>query len=144
MVWQQVTLSKTWRFYPTEDNEDVNGEELVGYYRGRKDDVGENNSTVYLIEEEKSEEVYSVWDTAVLNSAMQHVQVNQKVKIVYKGEEPSPTRKGKIFHDFAVYVDKPEKKETVPLSEAPPSDSEDEKLAQQREEEIKEMFEDSN
>lgn len=96
MAYREVTSSPTWDF---EENPVVEGE-----YIGREDGVGENDSTLYALKQTDGS-VVKVWGSTVLDGRMSNVGIGQQVKIQFLGRKASPTRKGKTYKDFAVFVD---------------------------------------
>ena len=100
--WKEVNLGETWDYKEAKD-----GDSLEGVYAGKKENVGENDSNIYRIENEEGD-AKNVWGSTVLDTRMQNVKIGEEVKIVYKGKKPSPNRKGKDYHDFQVFHKKPD------------------------------------
>ena len=96
-TWKKVELGETWNLKEAKE-----GDEMIGVFTGKDENVGENNSTVYRIETINGD-IRSVWGSTVLDVRMKNVKEGKEVKIVYKGSKPSPTRKGKSYHDFDVW-----------------------------------------
>jgi hypothetical protein len=95
MPYKEVTQSATWDF---EENPEVEGE-----YVGKETGVGKNNSALYAIRQADGN-VVKVWGSTVLDNKMANVGIDQQVKIEFLGNKPSPSRKGKTYKDFAVFV----------------------------------------
>lgn len=86
---------------------------LEGRYLGKKVGVGANNSNVYNVEITKDGELEtaSFWGTTVLDSQMQQVPVNARLKVVYKGMAEG--KNGRKYKDFSIYYLIPEGEEVV-------------------------------
>lgn len=95
--WKRVEQAESWDF-----KEAGEGKSIEGVYAGKDENVGENNSTIYRIEN-KEGDARSVWGSTVLDTRMKNVKEGEEVKIIYKGSKPSPNRKGKSYHDFEVF-----------------------------------------
>ena len=97
MAFERISFSELWDW----DENPI----LEGYYVGKKDDVGENHSSIYQIEVD-SGEIVEFWDSTVLNSQFAMIRLGTRVKIEYKGLVDSPNRKGKQYKNFEVMQDK--------------------------------------
>lgn len=98
--WKKVEMGDTW-------NPEKEGDEIVGLFVGKEENVGENNSNLYTLEASDDNRSVSVWGTTVLDVRMKNVKVGEEVKIIFKGWKDSPTRKGKQYKDFEVYHREP-------------------------------------
>ena len=96
-TWTKVELGENWDYKTAKE-----GDSVEGVYAGKDENVGENNSTIYRIED-KDGNAKNVWGSTVLDVRMKNIKEGQEVKIVYKGSKPSPNRKGKNYHDFDVF-----------------------------------------
>ena len=94
--WKKVEVGNTWNY-----KEEGENAELIGTYIGKKEHVGENDSTVYTID--CLGEIKDVWGSTVLDIRMQAVKIGEDVKLVYLGQLPSEKRKGKTYHNFDVF-----------------------------------------
>lgn len=78
------------------------GEEVMGKLKEKLENFGENNSDVYIIEQENGK-IVSVWGTGFLTNLMKEVKDGDKIKIVYEGLG-KPSKKGfsppKLFKVF--------------------------------------------
>lgn len=76
------------------------GEEIVGKYVRREEDVGIYHSTKYTLETANGE--VDVFGSAVLDNKFKDIQLGYEVKIVYQGEKPSkpPKKPFKMFQVF--------------------------------------------
>lgn len=67
---------------------------LIGTYKAKKDNVGINNSMVYVIQEDDKEEPTNVWGSVVLDSRFEEIPTRSRVRIEYtgdvKGKGPKP------------------------------------------------------
>ena len=95
--WTKVELGETWDYKAAGE-----GASVEGVFAGKDENVGENNSMIYRIEDREGKAT-SVWGSTVLDTRMKNIKEGEEVKIVYKGTKPSPTRKGKNYHDFEVW-----------------------------------------
>src|SRR3990167_10679978 len=85
-------------FWKPESKDD----EVVGTLVAVEKNVGENNSTLYTIQKDDSNNV-NVWGSAVLDSRMKGVRVGEKVRIVYEGlgekkAGKNPPKLWRVFH----------------------------------------------
>ena len=89
-----IGLSETWD--PQE------GDSIQGKLVETRTGVGENGSTIYVLEREDKSQI-SVWDSTVLNTKMKTVNLWDEVRIKYLGFKKSPKsgREYKVF-DLAV------------------------------------------
>ena len=93
--WKKVgDMGDTWDFR--------NQKTITGLYIGKQENVGENESTIYNLEDAETHEVHGVWDTTVLKTKMSQVPVGHEVRIEYKGLAKSE-KGGREYHDFDVY-----------------------------------------
>jgi hypothetical protein len=79
------------------------GNELIGEYVQREENVGPNKSNVYHI---KTDEGYiaKVWGCTLLDSRFETMAYGERVKIVFVGNKPAPRRgEGKTFKDFKLF-----------------------------------------
>ena len=95
MDFKEVSQSPTWDFEESPDAE--------GKYVGKETGIGENNSTLYSLQQADGT-VVKVWGSTVLDGKMANVGIGQIVQIKFLGSKPSPKRKGKTYKDFAVFV----------------------------------------
>lgn len=99
MTYQEIN-PELWQF-------EKEGDFIEGILVQKQEDVGVNKSMLYSIKT-PSEDVKNVWGSAVLDSRMAFVSINDKVRITYQGlgESKSGKNAPKIFK---VEVDKEEK-----------------------------------
>ena len=78
------------------------GDEILGLLLAVQQNVGQNSSTMYTIEEKETREMVNVWGSTVLDSRMKGIKIGQEVRIVYKGlGDKSPGKNPpKIFQVF--------------------------------------------
>lgn len=95
--WKEAGIGNTWNY-----KEQGKGAIFQGVYIGKEENVGENNSMLYSFETTDGE-IVQVWGTTLLDTRFKNLHVGEEVKIEYLGETPSPKRKGKMYHNFAVY-----------------------------------------
>ncbi len=100
--WKEIGLGETWDYKEAKE-----GDSVEGVYAGKEENVGENNSTIYRIED-KDGNAKNVWGSTVLNTRMKNVKEGEEIKIVYQGKKPSPTRKGSNYYDFKVFHREPD------------------------------------
>lgn len=74
------------------------GDFVEGHFISIQKDVGENKSNLYTLRKEDGN-LISVWGSAILDSRMSAIQVNDMVKITYKGlgEKKGGKNAPKIF-----------------------------------------------
>jgi hypothetical protein len=73
------------------------GDELIGKYIGKKEEVGKNKNTIYNIEAEDG--IYGVWGSALLDDRFSHIKEGEKIRIIYKGS----TISGKSGREYRLY-----------------------------------------
>jgi hypothetical protein len=95
MEFKEVQQSPTWDF---EESPVVQGK-----YIAKKENVGENHSNIYTLQQDDNNTV-GVWGSTVLDGKMANVGIGQVVQIKFLGSKPSPKRAGKTYKDFAVFV----------------------------------------
>lgn len=82
------------------------GDSIIGRYIAKKENVGMNNSNIYMLKVEEKDEPTGVWGSTVLDSRFEEVKVGYDVKIEFlghkKGNSPKP------YKDFKVMYKKPE------------------------------------
>jgi hypothetical protein len=76
------------------------GDELVGIYLGKKEDVGPNNSVIY--EFKVDGETKGVWGSTVLDTRLGTLEEGMEVRIIYKGKATSEKTK-RTYHDFDIF-----------------------------------------
>ena len=76
------------------------GHELIGYFIDKATGLGENGSTLFVIETAEGKKV-GVWGSTVLDERMNQVPVNAKTKITYLGKKNSQ-KGGRSYHTFEV------------------------------------------
>lgn len=78
------------------------GDTITGLYTQKKENVGINNSNVYMVEQAGAEEATSVWGSTVLDTKFQEIPVGSEVKIEYLGKEkgkgPKPYNNYKVLY----------------------------------------------
>jgi hypothetical protein len=98
MAWEEK------KGMPTKEWE-KKGEELIGKVVKKDEKVGENESTLYTIEQENGEKI-GLWESGFLKIPMADVKINDKIKIIFDGLG-KPKQKG--FNPpklFRVFIDK--------------------------------------
>lgn len=94
--WQEAgSNTESWK----PENE---GDSIQGLLVAVKDNVGINNSKVYMIEQEGAEEATSVWGSTVLDTKFQEITIGSEVRIEYLGEQkgkgPKPYKNYKVLY----------------------------------------------
>lgn len=93
-----------------EDKSIYLGNVLTGYYVGKKEDVGQNNSTIY--EFELSDlgpnlgRKVSIWGSALLDGRFEEIPLNCMVRVTCLGSQQPKTPKGRAYMNFKVEFDK--------------------------------------
>jgi hypothetical protein len=75
--WMEST-GNIWKPKQKEDS-------VCGLLVSKEENVGDNNSRMYHIEDSETHTVHKVWGSAILDDRMIPVKVGQEVKITYKG-----------------------------------------------------------
>lgn len=99
--WDKVGMTTDW-MWNDKNHPRAEGDEITGRYVERQDHIGDNDSSVHVIETQSKERV-GIWGSMVLDGRMSRVAIGKMVKIVYLGRKDSPNRKGKQYHDYDVY-----------------------------------------
>lgn len=101
-MWEKIEPKSTRAWNTKQDGEFTlkEGDELIGKYVNKKEEVGANSSNVYEIETD--EETVSVWGSTVLDSRFAELTMGDIVKIVYKGEVKSE-KTGRNYRDYDVF-----------------------------------------
>ena len=79
------------------------GDFIQGKFCGTVANVGENESSVHIIE--KDGERVGIWGSAVLDKRMSSVNLNADVMVVFQSLEQSE-KSGREYKDFKVYAKK--------------------------------------
>lgn len=98
--WKEVSRPgemSTWK--PAE------GEVLEGVLTGISRDIGVNKSTIYEITTDGDEKV-AVWETAVLKSKLEQLEIGSRVKMIYMGKKKSKNGPGQ-YHDYQIFTQSP-------------------------------------
>lgn len=82
------------------------GNIVGGYYTGKKEGVGQNNSTVYEITMKDSGEKYSIWGSGVLDGKFEEIPLNCEIRITCLGTQQPKTAGGRAYLGFKVEFDK--------------------------------------
>lgn len=104
MDWNKYKTvdSSTQRMWPEKDQMLTEGDFIEGRYVSKKENVGANNSTIYILDVDG--EQVGVWGTSVLDTKFAQIAVGKMVAIEYQGKKQSEKRKGSSYHDFKVGV----------------------------------------
>ncbi len=98
--WQEAGsgTNETWK----PENE---GDTIQGLYQSKKENVGVNNSNIYLILVDGQEEAVSIWGSTVLDTKFQEISIGSEVKIEYlgkvKSKAPQPYKDFKVLYKAA-------------------------------------------
>ncbi len=78
------------------------GDTIVGKYIVKKENIGLNNSNIYILQVEGKDEPTSVWGSSVLDTKFEEIPLKAKVKIEYlgreKGKGPQPYKNFKVLY----------------------------------------------
>jgi len=91
------------------------GDSITGLYKTRKENVGINNSNIYLIKEDSKDEPTSVWGSTVLDTKFEEIPTGSLVKIEYLGKVKS--KAPQPYKDFKVMYKAPTPQDAFPGSE---------------------------
>lgn len=97
--WEEIKTSDAERWCPEKA-----GDELVGLYVEKRENLGKNHANGYFITNviEGEEKEWLVFGTEDLNRKLEHVPIGYEVGIVFAGTKPSTPPK-KPFKVFKVY-----------------------------------------
>ena len=95
--WKELSRPGDVSTWEPEENEELEGT-LTKIIR----DVGQNKSTVYEITL-ASGEMCGVWETSVLRSKLEQVEIGSEVKIIYLGKRKSKKGPG-TYKDYKVFT----------------------------------------
>ena len=88
------------------------GETLEGVFIEARQNIGPNNSNLYVVEQAGGEKI-NVWGDSILDNFFQHIAKGSMVKVKYLGKEKSEKRKGAEYHNYALEYDE----STAPVDE---------------------------
>ncbi len=74
--------------------------ELSGILTEKKENVGENQSWMYLIKKSDGN-IVSVWGSTVLDSRFAKIEVGEEVRVIYQGKQQM--QGGRSFHKYQVF-----------------------------------------
>ena len=81
------------------------GDLIEGVYKRKKENVGINNSNIYVIQEDDKDETTSVWGSTVLDARFDEIPQGSIVKIEYvgkvKGTGPKPYKNFRVWYKEA-------------------------------------------
>lgn len=91
------------------------GPVVHGYYIGRKEGVGQNESSVYDVQLIGSGELVSFWGSDLLDGKFQEIPLNCEVRVTCLGIQQPKKQGGRAYMGFKVEYDKDSRK---PMTEA--------------------------
>lgn len=100
-----------WELTNPQDNNEIfkfdedENKEFIGQYVGKKENLGDNNSTLYTFKDEEGK-IWDMWGTTLLDSRLSTAKTDEWFKFVYLGKAKS--KNGRTFHNFEVYHSKAE------------------------------------
>ena len=95
------------------------GEVVQGYYVGRRENVGQNDSTVYEIQLASGEKI-SFWGSDLLDGKFKEIPLNCEVRVSCLGKQQPKTPAGRAYLGFKVEFDK-DSVRPANMTEAAPS-----------------------
>jgi len=101
--WEKVgggeqVQTEEWKYKEAQTQEERT---LVGKYFQKRTNLGENNSTLYVIEKEDG--TYAgIWESAILRDKFSATNIGDQVKIEYLGLTKSKNG-GRTYHNFDFY-----------------------------------------
>lgn len=105
--WEEIESSPVWNF--------KENPQLIGYFVGVETKVGPNESNLYSFRLEDGEMV-AVWGNTLLDSRFRHLEIGEKVKVIYKGKVKNP-KTGREYHNYDVFHSKARHQESKLKSE---------------------------
>lgn len=119
--WQEASgMGKTirWREEAQSDKEAEKtvyiGAVVEGIYEDKRENIGENDSTMYMIRSADGE-LYSVWTTTILKDKMEKIPMGSEVRIECLGEQKAKTG-GRVYTNFKVMFREAPLKDTDEIS----------------------------
>ena len=70
---------------------EIVGEELIGTYLYKKECMGKYSQNIYILEEEKTDKIRSVFGCAVLDKLFDYVEEGEYIKITFEGRKTTGT-----------------------------------------------------
>jgi hypothetical protein len=98
MAWEEK------KGMPTKEWE-KKGEEIIGKVIDKQENIGENSSTLYTIQQENGEKI-GIWESGFLKVPMADIKIGDKIKIVYEGLGKAKQKGFNPPKLFKVFVDK--------------------------------------
>lgn len=98
MAWEEQTVSVI-------DWEERKGKEVIGTLIEKRENVGENNSMMYILEDDKKQRM-AIWGTGFLDPIMETIDIGQKIKVVFTGTGKATKKGFKPPKLFKVFVDR--------------------------------------
>ena len=86
----------------TIDSEDWDFEkkkELIGVFKAKRENVGENESTIYYVENKDG--IFSFWEKTMIKVLFKNIEIGEEVKIVFLGMR-TPKKGGKPYFNYEV------------------------------------------
>lgn len=74
---------------------------LIGVFVEVRENIGENNSNIYVFEKKDGNRV-GVWGSTVLDARLKNLVVGEEVGIEYLGKQ-KPKSGGKEYHNYNIY-----------------------------------------
>lgn len=103
MAWKKIEILSTDKMWNGKGIDLQPEEILKGEFVDKAENLGDNNSTMYVIKNEVGQRV-GVWGSTVLDIRMKNIEIGQSIRLVYKGKKASEKRKGSKYHDYEVSV----------------------------------------
>ena len=94
-------MDTDWNKIETEIWNPEDGDEISGEYLGFQSNVGENNSNLYSVKDDKKK-IIAIWGSKVLDGKMQGVQVGQQVKIKFLSRVKISG--GRDYKDYEIFT----------------------------------------
>ena len=88
------------RTFPAKDVILQIGDAVEGRYIDKIEGIGDNNSTVYVLEEKDGSKT-GVWSSTVLDNRFKRIAIGKMLRVEYIGKEKG--KSGRTFKNFKVF-----------------------------------------
>ena len=116
--WKRIEMAPTWNYQDKESKEfSLNeGDELVGIFLGKEEEVGPNKANLYSFRKE-DKTIIAVWGSTLLDTRYKNLMEGEEVKTIYLGTVESE-KSGRTYHNYEVFHREVEtSKEEIPIRE---------------------------
>lgn len=103
LEWEKVEDTEQTEMWNGKDVELSVGDQIEGKFVEKKENIGINQSNIYLIQTESAAEPVGVWGSTVLDGKFANIPVGNSVRIVFTGLKQGKAAGRKPYKTYDVY-----------------------------------------